>query len=315
MCANSGHHSGADEFDLIAWIREQLGRSPDVPIGPGDDCAGVYLPAGGLTLVTTDMAIDGVHFRSDEASPREIGHKAIARAVSDIAAMAGTAEAIVVAVATPGHLSMSWLQEMVRGMIAAAEACDARLVGGDVASGDLPLTITVSCCGTGCKGRALRSNARATDMLLVTGELGGSLLGRHLSFLPRLKEARWLCDAVELHAMIDISDGLAADANHLAEESGVAIELWEEAIPVSDAAERMAKESGRTPLDHALHDGEDYELLFTVGAREASELVQRPDLPVRMTCIGEVTDGAGLFIGKRGEGRRPLEPKGWRHAL
>ena len=315
MCADSENHPEADEFDLIAWIREQVGRSPEVPIGPGDDCAGVHLPAGELMLITTDMVIDGVHFKSDEALPRKIGHKAIARALSDIAAMGGTAGGIVVAVATPRHLSMSWLQEMVRGMIAAADACDAQLVGGDVASGDLPLTVTVTCYGTGRKGRALRSSAHATDMLLVTGELGGSLLGRHLSFLPRIEEARWLCDAVELHAMIDISDGLAADANHLAEESGVAIELWEEAIPISDAAERMAKESGRTPLDHALHDGEDYELLFTVGAREASELVQRPDLPVRITCIGEVTDGGGLCIRKRGEERKPLDPKGWRHAL
>jgi thiamine-monophosphate kinase len=149
----------------------------------------------------------------------------------------------------------------------------------------------------------------------VTGQLGGSSLGHHLNFTPRLAEARWLRDRISLHAMIDVSDGLAQDAQHLAEESGVAIELWEEAIPVSAAAAVVAETGEGTALEHALHDGEDYELLFTAPAREASALLQRTDLPVPVTCIGEVVAGSGLWIRKKGRPRRPLEPRGWRHEL
>ena len=164
------------------------------------------------------MLIDGVHFKSSEATPRQIGHKAIARCVSDIAAMAGDGIAVVIAMAAPPHMSVSFFQELFRGMKAAADALGVRIVGGDIATSTQPLTLTVTAIGAGRPGAlALRSAARVGDMLLVTGELGGSILGRHLTFLPRLKEVRWLRDVVPLHAMIDISDGVAADANHIAE--------------------------------------------------------------------------------------------------
>jgi len=245
MSAAQESTDSANEFDLIRWIREQIGSCPSVPIGIGDDCAGLEMPGDAITLVTTDMLIDGIHFRIETDTPRQVGHKAIARALSDIAAMAGEALAVVVAVAAPKHISFSWLQEMIRGMSATANDLNVRLIGGDIASGNMPLTVTVTCIGASEPGQAaLRSTACVADMLLVTGELGGSMLGRHLSCRPRLSEALWLKDAVSLHAMIDISDGLAADANHIAAESGVALELWEEAIPVSSDAIAMAEQSG-----------------------------------------------------------------------
>jgi len=285
-----------------------------VPVGIGDDCAALRIPSGSVALVTTDMVVAGVHYDPEKTSPAAVGHKAVARAVSDIAAMAGDALAVVAAVAAPRHMSVSYLQEMFRGMNAAAEALDIRIIGGDVAAADLPLTVTVTVIGSGDEqALALRSGARVGDMVLVTGELGGSLLGKHLSFFPRLKEAQWIREAVTLHGMIDISDGLAADAAHVAAESRVAIELWEDAVPLSQAAEEMAPRSGKTPLEHALHDGEDYELLFTAAAKEAAPCVQRPDVPVRITCIGEVVSGAGLWIRNRNGPRRPLEPRGWIH--
>jgi len=306
----------AEEFDLIEWIRRRASSNPAVAVGIGDDAAALETPADALTLVTTDMLIDGVHFSRDRATPRQIGRKAIARALSDIAAMAGDAVAVVAAMAVPKGTSISYLQEIARGMMAAASESGASLVGGDIATGDLPLAITVTCLGVGRRGRiTLRSGARPGDVLLVTGELGGSLLGRHLDLRPRLREARWLRDAVGIHGMIDVSDGLAADAAHLATESGVAIEIWEQAVPISRDAVAMAQSSGAPPLDHALYDGEDYELLFTAGAREAEDLLRRTDLPVRVSCIGEVTPGSGLWIRRRGEERRPLEPGGWRHVF
>ena len=306
----------SDELELIEWIRSRVAPSPDVPVGIGDDCAALCLPAGKVALVTTDMLIAGVHYRPEEAKARQVGHKAVARAVSDIAAMAGEPTAGVIAVAAPRTASLAYLQDLFGGMQAAADALDIRIAGGDVATGDLPLTITVTVIGTGdAKALVLRSGARVGDRILVTGELGGSLLGKHLRFLPRVSEAAWLRDTVALHAMIDISDGLAADAGHIAAESAVAIELWEEAVPVSADAGTEAARSGGTPLEHALYDGEDYELLFTTAPGEAAALPARSDLPIRVTCIGEVTDGSGLCLRRRNGKRESLEPRGWVHKL
>jgi thiamine-monophosphate kinase len=309
-----------NELDLIRWIRARAGASPNVPVGIGDDCAALRVPPGKLLLVTTDMVIAGVHFDPRTASAAQVGHKTMARGLSDIAAMAGDALAAVVALAAPRGTDSKYLQELFLGMKSVADAFGVPIIGGDVASstaageaGNLPLTLTVTALGAGDEtALALRSGARPGDRALVTGELGGSILGRHLSFLPRLKEAKWLRDKIAIHAMIDLSDGLAADAGHIAEESGVAIELWEEAIPISRAAGELARTSRRTPLEHALNDGEDYELFFTADADEAEALLRQPEMPVRVTCIGQVNAGSGLWLG-RGAARRPLAAKGWVH--
>lgn len=311
---NAENAPRATEFDLIHWIRSRISTSPDVTVGIGDDCAGLRLPDGQTTLVTTDMLIAGIHYRPEDASPRQVGHKAIARAVSDIAAMAGQPVAVVVAMAAPRGNSSEYHQELFAGMQDAAEAIGVRIVGGDISTGDLPLTMTVTVIGTCAADAAVcRSGAQVGDHVIVTGALGGSLLGRHLTFLPRVKEGLWLREAATLHAMIDLSDGLAADAGHIAEESGVTIELWEDAIPVSEDAKQAAQLSGKSPLEHALHDGEDYELLFTLSADDATQLVQRSDAPVPLTCIGEVAAGSGLYLRKRGEERHPLDSRGWVH--
>jgi len=325
---------GTDELELIRWIRTQAGASPAAPVGIGDDCAALRLPPGKLLLVTTDMVVAGVHFDPRTASAAQVGHKAMARGLSDIAAMAGDALAAVVALAAPRGMGPKDFRELFLGMKSVADAFGVPIVGGDIASwsaaapalgkgrqaggkrgqaGGPPLTLTVTALGAGDEGAlALRSGARPGDRALVTGELGGSILGRHLSFLPRLNEAKWLREKIAIHAMVDLSDGLAADAGHVAEESRVAIELWEEAIPISRAAGKLARSSGRTPLEHALTDGEDYELFFTADAAEAEALVRRADLPVRVTCIGQVSAGSGLWLG-HGRARKRLAAKGWVH--
>lgn len=308
--------TGPSEFDLIRWLRGQVKECAAVPVGIGDDAAVVALAPGEHVVVTTDMVIDGVHFKGAEVGPFQVGHKAVARCLSDVAAMAAEPLAVVVAMAAPRNLTMAYFQDLFRGLKAAADACNARIVGGDISCAELPLTLTVTGLGSIPDGAALRRDgARVGDMLMVTGDLGGSILGRHLTFLPRLKEALWLRRSAALHGMIDISDGLAPDAGHLAEESRVGIELWEEAIPISRAARDLAERSGRTPLEHALYDGEDYELLFTAASRDATALLQRSDLPVKLSCIGEVVAGHGVSIRRKGEETRPLPPGGWVHTF
>jgi len=303
-----------DEFDLINWIRSRVANTADIPVGIGDDCAALRMPSDRVALVTTDMLIANVHFRPEEVSPQQVGRKAIARGLSDIAAMAGDALAVVVALAAPKNISASYLKDLFEGMKEMADALGVRIVGGDIASGDMPLALTVTAIGAGKEhSLTLRSGASPGDMVMVTGQLGGSLLGKHLSFSPLLKEAIWLRETVALHGMIDISDGLAADAGHIATESRVAIELWSDTIPISRDAMRMAQRSGLTALEHALHDGEDYELLFTAGARDAANLLKQPKAPMHITCIGEVVSGSGLWIRERGKDRIPLSPRGWRH--
>lgn len=302
------------EFDLIDWIRTQIGDSPAVPVGIGDDAAALRVPEGSQVLVTTDMVIDGRHFLSAQATPFQIGHKAVARAVSDIAAMAGDGLAVVIAMAAPRTMTPEYFRELFRGMKAAADALDVRIVGGDISSGDVPLTLTATVLGSVRPGQAaLRSGARPGDALIVTGELGGSILGRHLDFLPRLREVRWIREVAGLHAMIDISDGLAADAGHIAQESRAGIVIDAAAVPLSAAAHELSRRSGGSPLEHALRDGEDYELLFTVTPADCERLLTRTDAPVKITRIGEVIASPGLWLRDAAGKRTPLEPRGWRH--
>ncbi|MBE3069157.1 MAG: thiamine-monophosphate kinase, partial [Planctomycetes bacterium] len=178
-----------------------------------------------------------------------------------------------------------------------------------------PLTIGTAVVARPAGIRPIRrSGARPGDVLLVTGQLGGSSLGRHLTFTPRIAEARRLAATVAVHAMIDLSDGLSTDLGHMARESGVAAEVMAEAVPVSPAAARLAKTTGRTPLDHALNDGEDFELLLAVGPEDGESLVRANPLgDVHLTCIGRVSEGRGVTIVAEGGERRPLPPGGFEH--
>ena len=239
-------------------------------IGPGDDAALLDWSGGANCIATTDMLLEGSCFILAEAGPRRVGRKAMAVNLSDIAAMAGRPIAALVSVGLPRHGGRALAEELYQGMREVADAFDTAIVGGDTNSWDGPLVVNVTLLGEATpRGVVRRNGARPGDWLMVTGPLGGSILGKHLDFTPRVREALQLHEAAPLHAMIDVSDGLAADVNHICEESGCGAVLFAEAIPITDAARAM--NDGRSPLEHALGDGEDFELAFAVVARGRAE--------------------------------------------
>ncbi len=301
------------EFDYIRWLRRQTPDDPRVRIGPGDDTAALAWPGDRDCLVTTDMLLEGSCFRLAEAGPRRVGRKAMAVNLSDIAAMAGRPVAAVVSVGLPREGGRALGEELYRGLREMADAFVTALIGGDTNSWDGPLVISVTLLGEATPpGPVRRAGAKPGDVLLVTGPLGGSILGKHLEFTPRVREAMQLQQAAGLHAMIDVSDGLGADVWHLCEESGCGAVLRAEAIPLAPAAHQL--NDGRPPLEHALGDGEDFELVFAVAPDDAARLVREQPVPgITLAAIGECVE-SGLWIEEGGR-RRPLEPTGYVHSL
>jgi thiamine-monophosphate kinase len=299
------------EFAFIDWLRRRTPADPRVLLGPGDDTAALQLTPGSPVLVTTDMLLEGSCFVLAEAGPRRVGRKAMAVNLSDIAAMAGRPTAAVVSVGVPRTGGRALAEELYQGLREMADEFDTAIVGGDTNSWDGPLVISVTLFGepTG-RGPVTRSGARPGDWLLCTGPLGGSIRGHHLDFTPRVHEALRLNEVAELHAMIDVSDGLAADVWHLCTESGIGAVLRADAIPVADAARQMA--DGGSPLEHALGDGEDFELIFAVSPAEGQCLVETQPVPgITLAAVGECVE-SGLWLESGGE-RRPLEPRGYVH--
>ena len=301
------------EFAYIDWIRRHTPHDPRILIGPGDDTAALHWAKDKPLLVTTDMLLDGSCFRLAEAGPRRVGRKAMAVNLSDIAAMAGKPVAAVVSVGLPRTGGRAVGEDLYRGLREMADAFDVALVGGDTNSWDGPLVISVTVLGEATeRGPVRRSGARTGDWLFVTGPLGGSIRGKHLDFIPRVREALALHAAAPLRAMIDISDGLAADVNHLCEESRCGAVIHAQEIPIADDARLM--NDGRSPQDHALCDGEDFELAFAVAPEDGHLLLTtQPIKGVKLTRIGEFVE-AGLWLEENGK-RRPLAPKGYVHEL
>lgn len=302
------------EFNYIAWLRSRTPADPRVMVGLGDDCA-VLAPAGRQQLVTTDLLMDGTDFLLDEVGPRAAGRKAMAVNLSDIAAMAGIPTAAVVAVALPRSGGRAVAEELYVGIRAAADEFGVAIIGGDTNSWTGALVVSVTLLGEATtRGPVLRSGARPGDWVMLTGPVGGSIRGRHLTFTPRVREALRLNNAVELRAMIDLSDGLAADLNHVLDESRCGAVLDAGAIPIHPDAVERARTSGQSPLSHALGDGEDFELLFTVSPSDGELLLRDQPVPgITLVKIGECV-AEGLWLEEAGA-RRPLAPTGWVHEL
>lgn len=300
------------ESDFIEWICRQKEFDPAiVPVGPGDDCAMVVCGSERL-LLTTDQLLDGVHFDLKTHGPKAMGRKAMARALSDIAAMAAAPLAAVATVALPKGFSQADAEAMYRGRRSVSDEFNCPMVGGDVGAWNGPAAVSVTVLGRSAGIQpVLRSGAKVGDAICVTGKFGGAWLSdRHLTFKPRIREARQLAASCSLHAMIDVSDGLALDLSRICRASGVGADVFAEQVPVHPNAA-----GGRNidPLRAALGDGEDYELLFTLPADQAETLVVQQPMPARVTLIGQIVEGSNLTLVRREGNREDLKPEGWDH--
>jgi thiamine-monophosphate kinase len=316
-----------NEFELIARLTKSLPANQNVVTGAGDDCAVLDLGTlDKLVLFKADAAVEGIHFTKD-TPPEKIGRKALARCLSDIAAMAGTPVAALVTLGLPEKFDPEFVAKIYDGLNALAEKIGVAIVGGETTTDPGGIFISIALLGTVAHGKqVLRSGAKAGDAIFVTGELGGSLAGKHLEFEPRLEEARWLAEHFSIHAMIDLSDGLAGDLRHILKASGVGAELLKSAIPVSRAAkaglshcdDRTAQRAvpARKPaFAAALTDGEDFELLFTVASRDAVKLLDawKKKFPkLKLSCIGKIVAGGGIMIRDK-TGSHKLDAHGYVH--
>ncbi len=305
------------EFDLIDWIRQRSGSHHRLEVGIGDDAAEIAWPEPQNQLVAVDMLVEGVHFDLEQATPEQVGRKALAVNLSDIAAMAGRPVAAVVSFALPRGRATELGKRIYEGLARLADSLDVALAGGDTTVTDGPLVISVTVIGTpSTGGSVLRNGAQPGDRLLVTGCLGFSREGHHLDFTPRLSEAAALQNSGGLHAMIDISDGLAADLHHVLRASGVGAKLWADRIPVRDPAPSTGtSDDPRTPLEHAISDGEDFELLAAVAPDAAATLLAKPHCETRLSDIGVVVQGHSAELLMPDGQLVVLPPLGYEHQL
>ncbi len=307
-----------NELELIARLTRALPTNDTVLTGAGDDCAILDLGVPEqLILFKTDAVVAGVHF-TGETPPEKIGHKALARCLSDIAAMAGTPTAALVTLGLPKDFDPDFVVRIYAGLTALAEKFRVAIVGGETTTNPGGLLISIALLGSIPRGRRLlRSGAKAGDAIFVTGELGGSLAGKHLDFTPRLVESCWLAEHFPLHSLMDLSDGLGSDLRHLLKASGVGAELLKSAVPVARSARVAARENAgaKPPFIAALTDGEDFELLFTLASRNAVKLLDawHREFPgLKLSCIGKIVAGEGILLRDK-TGARPFNAHGYVH--
>ncbi|MBN2065169.1 MAG: thiamine-monophosphate kinase [Sedimentisphaerales bacterium] len=302
------------EFEIIDYFRSQsCGSGEYIETGPGDDMAVMNINSQRL-LVTTDMLLDGVHFDSTTTDLTRIGYKAMATSLSDCAAMCSRPVGCVAAISLPRHYNMKEITSLHNGFKMASQQYNCPIIGGDMTSWDKDLTLTVTMFSIMENSRQpiYRHGAQPGDKIMVTGQLGGSILGRHLDFTPRINEAIWLYDHCKLHAMMDISDGIGGDLRHICRESRVSALLYGEQVPISPSAHEL----GGNPLLHALTDGEDFELLFTVKASDAERLLSIwPQFSSeKLSIIGEIIPVAEELIYLKNNGETtPFTQTGYEH--
>ncbi|MHC4743056.1 MAG: thiamine-phosphate kinase [Planctomycetota bacterium] len=301
----------ASEDDITAWF-ERRSSLPvgELPIGIGDDMAEIRW-RGETVLITTDMLLDGVHFDLKEVSLEQAGYKAMAVSLSDCAAMATQPVAAVVSTALPKGFGAAELKELHGGIVRAGDMFGCALIGGDITSwrGQGRFAVSAAVLSRAVEGGPVsRSGAKVGDCICVTGELGGSLRGKHLAFTPRVTEAMKIAEMVRLNSMIDLSDGLSSDLNRICRRSVVGAIIDSESVPISEAAKQS-----EDALGAALGDGEDFELLFTLSEVDCERLLQLWDEDLAITKIGVVTDTGRMEI-RGGDGVvSELKAEGYEH--
>jgi thiamine-monophosphate kinase len=293
------------EDRLLDQLLRKLPGNSRVVLGAGDDCAIVESGKRGvLSLLKTDCLVEGIHFAKN-SRPELVGWKAMARPVSDFAAMSGVPQFALVTLIVPASRDIAWVRRLYRGIDKAGRAFDVAVVGGETSNIQGPAVISISVTGiVETKRWVGRAGGKPGDELFVTGRLGGSLRGHHLKFVPRIAESRWLTKNFRVHAMMDLSDGLGSDLPRLARASGVGFEVDEAALPLN---------RGSTPAQ-AISDGEDYELLFALSPRHSARLLKSwrkkfPKLP--LTRIGKLNSKFGPS--RTGSFRNSKFPGGYVH--
>lgn len=297
------------EIGFLDWLSTRVKSSDGVPLGIGDDMAIVTIE-GRQVLLGCDMLLDGVHFDSGRHPMEAIGRKLLACSLSDCAAMAARPRAVTVSMAAPRALAEEQVRAFFEGLLVLAEEFDVALAGGDTTRWDHPLSIDLCLLAEPWEGvtPVTRGGAMAGDRLYVTGPLGGSIAGKHLMFTPRIHEAHAIAESLgeDLHALMDISDGLALDLWRLCRASRVGALIGEIELGqvTSDAARQLAGGDDSDALEHALSDGEDFELLLAVAGNA--------NPPPGLHLIGEVTE-ADLVMRRSDGSMTPVEPKGFVH--
>lgn len=312
------------ELEFIHWLREHVPDRPCAKLGLSDDAAVVSLEGRSELVVTTDLLTDAVDFQLGTHEPQRVGRQALAANLSDLAAMAAKPLAALISIALPrnGGANLSALElakQLYEGLLPLAAEYDVAIAGGDTNTYDGPLVLSVTAMGllTG-RGPLTRSAGQPGDWLLVTGTLGGSILGHMLDFTPRVHEAVLLHGNYDLHAGIDISDGLALDASRLAQASDCGALLYLDRVPVSADAVRLseredAHDISAAALRHALGDGQDFELLLAAPPTVAQAILRDKPTHCTITPVGKLIAETGLWQRSDDGQRQPLEATGWRH--
>ncbi len=307
------------EREFIHWLQgQELQFGQGVQIGVGDDAAVLATEVFGSEhvsgiVVSTDAITDGTHFKLSEHSLESIGRKAMAVNLSDLAAMAAIPVAAVISYTVPREFDLPKMKELFQGSLRLARQFGFSIVGGDTNCSDGPLCIAITVLGKPMAENVWRlDGGRAGDWVFVSGTIGGSIRGRHMNFEPRLELANYLASQFKIHAATDISDSLSLDLQSLASASNVGALINPECIPVSVDAISLAAQSGATPIEHALSDGEDFELIFTAPPEIGHLILNDEHLPVEVSRIGELIDPKGIWAKIDGQTVK-LDVSGYSH--
>ncbi|MEA2087307.1 MAG: thiamine-phosphate kinase [Candidatus Caldatribacteriota bacterium] len=329
------------EFGLINRISKDTVINPkNILLGIGDDCAAYYTSPNKIVLATCDMLVENIHFTLSTCSPRQLGRKAVAVNISDIAAMGGIPCQVLLSLGIASSTSVEFIDQLANGMKEEAKLFEANIIGGDTVRSSLGLVINITLIGEVEPDLIVkRSTAKPGDLIMVTGELGGSAAGLillleekkyssvplniaeevksvHLSPVPRIKEGRIIARERLANSMIDISDGLASDLTRICETSAVGAKVYASKIPILSAAKEVGGLIKRSPLDLALYGGEDYELLFTVSPQKADNIIEslKKELNAKVSVIGEIREGQeGIKLEDLQGKVSDLQPKGYNH--